>query len=328
MAWTFGRGRRPGRTPDAGASTLVDGLQRAHEDRFTGALEITARASGDHARIFLFDGGVYSVVLSGYRADPVTRLLTAGLITVGDATRLRQDRDPERSALEQGLIGIEAVATVHQELVLASVGAVVRAEPDGVARQEGAQSATACTVPLAVPDVLAAVELRAHRLAATWDAVCPDCTPGGAVLTRSVSVPPPASGLPEQQALAEALDGHRTLDQVAGALGLTRAEAVHLAASLVSTGAAECDHGRAPGPSAGQSPGLWVPEAFGEAEPGSVAALAAVVDAEGQLPMDQEVEALLAELDEAQRAHAEAEARVAEIAARLARVRSGMRPRT
>jgi len=184
-------------------------------------------------------------------------------------------------------------------------------------------------VPLAVPAVLAAVEVRARRLAATWGAACADCAPGGAVLTRVAGVPLPPSSLPEQQALAEALDGHRSLDQVAGTLGLTRAEAVHLAASLVTTGAAECSHVEASGPAGG----LWVPEAFGEVAPASADVLMGGDGAGVQRPIvaqqprvDPEVEVLMAELAAAQRAQAEAEARVAEIAARLARVRSATRP--
>lgn len=260
MALSFGRGRhREGsRSGSRGESTsdIVAALQHAGANAFTGMLEVVDHDHGLTARLYLFGGGIYSVRLEGYPGDPRARHLAAGVLaSAGDRA---MPGATERDMVEQGLLAVDDVGRVHQELLLASAGAVVRAHLGPVSARAGEVTDELCTVPLPVDDVLAAVELRATRQAATWSVVSTGASPSSAVLEAVSGVQAPHAP-PELGALLDALDGRRTLDEAAGTLGLTRAEAVHLAATLVAAGAARVRGSSSPG----ASTTLRVPEEFG-----------------------------------------------------------------
>jgi len=342
MALTFGRGRHAdaaGKAPTSGSaasraaghdSAVVSEWRAAVEESFTGTLEVGERAHHGHARLYLFEGSLYSVELAGYVADPITRLVTAGAISPADAAGLRSSATPERVAVESGLVTIDAVARVHQEYLLASAGAVLDARLGRPRRHEGEVTGVLCTEPVSVDDVLAAAAMRRERRESTWRLVSTEATPATLVVRRTTSTDPLPSALPELAAVAGAIDGTRSVDDVACSLGLTRAEAVHLVASLVAAGFAES----VPGAPVHAPDHLLVPEEFGEVtvaaglpSPAAASVMDPTTDVmpeakPEEAPVDQEVIARIeAELAEAMRAERDLAARIAQMQEQLAQAR-------
>lgn len=265
LSLSFGRRGRATSRKQSAADLVSTALMQAAAEEFTGELRVSMSQPAGTAHLYLLDGALYSLLLEGYPADPIARLVTGGHLAPSDAAVIGQCDDPESVGVERGLFSIDAVAAVHAELLLAAVGAVIAGSAASLERHPGVVTSRLCSIPVAVSDVLTAVPVRAERLDSTWALVSTTAGPDRLVLDHvdpEVELP---SQLPESRALASALDGQRTLDAVAASLGFTRAEAVHLAASLVAVGATHvvADAGQDPQGQALRSV-LLVPEAFGQ----------------------------------------------------------------
>jgi hypothetical protein len=322
MPLGFGRGRRHARP----AARFPQGLMGHAEHAASGILVVRDRRTASHARLALYRGGTYAVELEGFDPDPLARLVTAGVIDAETAKELEALARPEVEAVRRGLVTADALAAVHQELLLAAWGAVVAAEVDEEEWQPERTMDTGCTVPLPVADVLATIELRAQRQAATWAAVSGSAGPESAVLPPVVPGASLPSSLPEMRAVAGALDGRSTVDQVAGRLGLTRAEGVHLAAALVGAGLTRWEGQRGEGtgrlvvPEEFGQRGI-VPEEFGQREPAVPVPLPSGDAGEdaGEVAQVQE------ELSRALAAQQAAQAEVVRLEERLRRLTAGSR---
>ena len=252
MARAFGRSPRLRQAP-----THV--LSECAPD-FTGAVVISA--SGDRGCIYLLNGEIYAAEVEGFSPLPIQRLVTSGALNAAEATELLTQDHPTETAVQQGFVSIDELATVHQEFVLACVGAILAAK-DAIAQfVAGTLTDQVCTIPLPITDVLAAIEVRERRLNETWARVTASCAPDDAVFGAVSDSCLPAGSLPELPALAGAFNGRDSLDVVAGQLGLTRAEGVHLVAMLLESTATQL----LPGCDLGQQNELPVPEAFGQAQ--------------------------------------------------------------
>lgn len=333
MALTFGR-RRTATPEPLGETSLARHLEQAADERFTGAIELRERPHHGHARLYFFEGGLYSFQMDGLDIDVLARLVSSGALSPETADELRGESRPTVTAVQGGKVSLDALATVHQEYLLAATGAILMSRSGRPHRRPGETSDTLCTVPLRVADVLAAVELRRERLAGTWPVVSSQRTPATAVLRRTAASTAMPSALPELVSLANALDGVRSLDEVASALGLTRAEAVHLAAALVASGhAVVLEDAVAAAPDR-----VLVPESFGEVDllgesvaeeaTAGVAAPAtgdvpdaAVLDLPVEKPVDPRIRALEDELAEAIANEREIAARITAISGELQRMR-------
>ncbi|MDP1876758.1 MAG: hypothetical protein Q8M17_04260 [Actinomycetota bacterium] len=253
-------------------SGIVDALSGAGAQGSTGVLEVTDRGHGGTARVFLFEGGLYAVDLAGYRPPILNRLRSGGRIDARAQVRLLdvvgpdQDQVGGATAVAEGWIPVEALGSLHQEYVLASLGAVLALPRARVKFQAGVVTDEFCTVPLRVDPLFDAVRLRAERLVSTW-AVLEDLTdPATSVLAATGQRVPEGLSSPEFASFTAACDGQRGLDSVAHAVGFTRAEAVHVAVLLVQAGVLTLHGGSEPSPS---SEGIRVPEAFGTCAPGA-----------------------------------------------------------
>lgn len=234
---------------------------------FTGAVEVLDRGTRNRARIFLYDGGLYAIDLEGYPRSVFGRLRTSGAFASRTATELTalaglDVPDPAviTHAVDAGWVSIDELANVHQELLLASLGAVLALAKVKMRPRKGQTSAEFCTLPLPVDPLFDTVRMRSDRLQGTWAMLAPAVAPGQAVLSRTL-VPLDRTALtPEVLALAGAVDGECSLDAIAHVLGLTRAEVVHVASALIRSGMArvEVDVPEAPEPDY-----YLVPEAFG-----------------------------------------------------------------
>lgn len=260
MPISLGRGWRSSSVWRDEPNPALRELRAAASERFTGALEFEEPSHGSRAHVFLYEGAVYAVELAGFHVDPMSRLVSAGLLDPEASAMAGQVMATESEVVQDGLVGIDAVARVHQEFLLAGVGAVIGAQAPGVGRVDDAVTSALCTVPVALEDILEAVALRRQRMDATWALVSTHVTAARAVLRVIDGYADLPGDLPELQAFARGVDSVRSVDAVAGGLGLTRAEAVHLAATLVAAGLTEVEAQQANPPHGA----LLVPEAFGE----------------------------------------------------------------
>lgn len=329
----FGRTRKQVASPDAATldDALVAQMRHAASDGFTGALDVSERAFDGQASLYFFRGGLYSAAIEGWEPRTIQRLVSSAALAGFEAAALASEQHAEARLVDSGSVPIDAVATIHQEMLLASVGAILHARLGRARRRQGAVTDVGCTLPLPVEDVLTSVSLRSRRMADTWRLVSSGATPAHLVLGQSAPSNQVPASPPELLALHGQLNGECTLDEAAWNCGFTRAEAVHLSASLVTAGlAAVVSEGASP--AAHQ---LLVPEAFGEYAPAGEAVIDLVVPPESSRdprPTFQveavgagELAVLEEELEQALRDQQAAADRVADVRRRLDQAQAAMR---
>lgn len=246
---------------------LVGELVAAGAKSMTGSIEVSDKVTKVQARMFLYEGGLYAIDLGGYARPVFARLRSSGIFATRNGNELavltRLDiPDPlaVAQAVGRGWLTIEALANVHQEMLLAALGAVLTLPKAKARTRKGQTSSRFCTLPLPVETLVDTVRMRADRLHSTWSMLSPDAAAGASVLRHTPSPLVERTSSPEVSAMAQEVDGVRGLDAVAHALGFSRAEAVHVASVLVRSGLALVDADAIEQPSPTQ---YLVPEAFG-----------------------------------------------------------------
>ena len=235
-------------------------LTKAAKSSWSGSVEIVDRVHGCTAHVYFHEGGVYSVQADGFRANIAARLVTAGVITPAQADHARTVDSPATWLVENGLVDVDSVGALHQEYLLAALGAVMELPKVKIKTHKGQTTATLCTMPLTMQALAQTLDLRHSRYVSTAAMLHPEGSPGSLVLEDAGADLPAEVSIPEIRVFRGKVAPGRTIDDIAGASGLTRAEAVHLAWLLVSTGVVSVlGHG-----TAGVDPHQWtVPEEFG-----------------------------------------------------------------
>jgi len=235
-------------------------LTKAAKSSWSGSVEIVDRVHGCTAHVFFHEGGVYSVQADGFRANIAARLVTAGVITPAQADHARTVESPATWLVENGLVDVDSVGALHQEYLLAALGAVMELPKVKIKTHKGQTTATLCTMPISMQALADTLDLRHSRYVSTAAMLHPEGNPGSLVLEDAGADLPAEVNIPEIRVFRGKVAPGRTIDDIAGASGLTRAEAVHLAWLLVSTGVVSVlGHG-----TAGVDPHQWtVPEEFG-----------------------------------------------------------------
>lgn len=246
---------------------LVRELTSAGERTFTGAVVVEDRGGGGSARLYVWDGGLYAAELDGYEPPVLDRLRSSGAVAGENWQELSalagEDRcDPRIGVLaaERGWITSDALALVHQEYVMAALGAVLARPKLRVELVRDEQTADYCTLPVPIEPLFGAVRRRSRRTEGTWDTLGATGTAATVVPVRTGQDVPARLSMAEFTAMTNAVDGRRTLDAVAEVVGFTRAEAVHMAGLLVLAGVITVKSSDGASP-----PGhrLLVPEDFG-----------------------------------------------------------------
>ncbi|MDQ1323044.1 MAG: hypothetical protein QG661_2496 [Actinomycetota bacterium] len=262
----------PKRRPEADAAgglnqATVAELSSAAGSAFTGSIDIVERSTKATARLFLYEGGLYAADLDGFAPQVSHRLIASGScadLSAGDRDLLRGLDVPDAGAIahavESGWFSVEALGRVHQEFLVAAFGRVTSLPKVKVRMHKGQTTSHFCTLPLPIEPLFGLVRMREDRLQETWAMLAPGVGAADAVLCRTEVPVPVNPATPELAAMAREVDGHRGLDQLAQALGFTRAEAVHVASLLVSAGLVRVDPEVAVVPAATS---YLVPEAFG-----------------------------------------------------------------
>jgi hypothetical protein len=264
----IGRRRQEDDSSSAGLNQkLLRELSSAGDRTFAGAVEVEDRDGGT-AKLYIWDGGLYAAQLDGYDPPVITRLRSSGAVIGERWAELSalggvDQRDPRLGVLaaDRGWISADALAVVHQEYVMASLGALLARPKLRVTLLKDEQTADFCTLPVPVEPLFGAVQRRARRLAGTWETLGVSGSPATVIPIRTGGEVPPRLSMSEFTTMTLAVDGERSLDAVAEAVGFTRAEAVHMAGLLVLAGVIRVESG------ADSAPGdrLLVPEAFGRA---------------------------------------------------------------
>lgn len=263
--------RRSTEAPAGLNDRIVGDLRAPATAGRTGALVVTDQTSARRAWLYLFEGGLYAAAMEGFRPDVAARLRASG--HSGAYGDLNANTRAGAEAVRTGVLDVEVARRVHQEFLLAEAGAILTLTKARTEFVEAETTDLVCTIPVALDDVLRAVNVRGDRLKDDLQAVADamraqapglaDVGPSELVLAPTGSALPTSLALPEFGAFADHSNGRLALDDVAGSCGFTRAEAVHLARQLLTlgvlTGAGRVelhDPGR-----------LQVPEAFPGARP-------------------------------------------------------------
>lgn len=256
MSW-FRRGAPPG--------SLETTLRAMADDGATGAISVVVGTPARSATIFLFQGRPYSAHLQDYDPAVASRLECGGRLDPEQAAALADEPAAVagRIAVERGWVDADVLGEVHQEYVLASLGAILDAGPARVGRNDGATTARLCTLPLDLTALLETLRLRRERSMSTWASLNWGSDPTAIAVSATGAPLPQDLQVPEVTCLLKALSVPTALDVAAGSLGLTRAEVIHITAALARINAVT----GSPTESGDMSEGLPVPEAFAAAAP-------------------------------------------------------------
>jgi hypothetical protein len=246
---------------------LIKELSGSAKRKYTGALVVNSKDSSLTGRVYFYDGAVYAVEVDGFYPRIVARMAASGNIDLNREEHLRQHFggnivDPEIGAytVQQGWLAVDELSAMHQEYLLASLGALVSLPHVRTKRHKSETTNLFCTVPLPWEKVEDTLTMRAMRFTNTWATISASDNPAE-VIPQIVNPAALASmTAPEVRTLAAAIDGSTNVDEIAWRCGFTRAEAVHLLAMMVVEGAVAPTRG--PSHSV-DSDNLFVPEAAG-----------------------------------------------------------------
>ncbi|WP_170285921.1 DUF4388 domain-containing protein [Nocardioides rubriscoriae] len=235
-------------TTSAPLGETVPGLLSGARDRGTGCLQVVDRGEVRSGQVYLVDGALVAVDVDGFRPRVGHRLRSGNLVTAEafDAVLAACDGDAHspylgHALVERGDLAADVLAAVHREITLSAIGAMatwVGAEGVFV---PGVTTTSFTMAPVAISSVLKAVVKRRARWELLWGSIAA----GSAV---EVCYPVPTGGPPEAapvgvpaeaQALLHAMNGQRTVDEVAGECGFTRFETGYLLHALVNARLAE-----------------------------------------------------------------------------------------
>lgn len=246
---------------------LVETLVSAANREWTGAVLARDKKTGSEASIYLFEGGIYAVELDDYEPSFVSRLIAAGHI---DAARLASvrpslDRDTAnhmvgRIVVDCGWISVDRLAEYHREYLLAGLGAVLERDSLRIRESKNEITSRLCILPSSIGALVSEIEIRRMQLDRASSALAGNHHAGSCVLRVMRSSAGVTNGSCELDAFMRAVDGVRSVDEVAAMCGFTRAEAVFHASVLTTAGVAVVAAAAEPPVQAGR---LRVPEDFG-----------------------------------------------------------------
>jgi len=216
---------------------FADTLQRFVTKR-TGYLHVHDTTGERRGRVFLEYGDVVAVLVDGYQPRLARRLTASGFVS--DAGMLEvlsvvEDEYDPRIAVEcvtRGLVAASTVEALNREFMLSAAMAVDEWDlgdsrwVGGVAPWEGRST------PVSVPLLVIAMARRREHWAHIWTGRSTATLPDRVPVRTSLAEYEPENA--DEAAILRAVDGQRTLDQVAGECGFTRFQAGHVLAGLMT----------------------------------------------------------------------------------------------
>ena len=173
----------------ASAKNVSNRLRTLEERGFTGAVEISVKGSNATAQIYFYEGGVYATHLGGYGPVVMDRLRTDGVVDASRWSELAQIFGAHQAhgrvgptAVEQEWMTVDELVNLHQELLIACLGAVIAVPKARIDRETSATTSDYCSLPQDIPRLLRLVQGRQQRIARAWEAIEARCEPGELVL--------------------------------------------------------------------------------------------------------------------------------------------------
>lgn len=226
----------------------VPDLLRVAATRGTWCVHVVDRGEVRSGQVYLVDGALVAVNVDGFRPRVGHRLRSGGLVTDtafaaalaacgGDvhAPGLGQE------LVDRGHLAAPVLAAVHREITLSAVGAMTTwVGTQGVLVADDTTDSLTME-PVAIDAVLKAVVRRRQRWELLWGEIASglaveECFPTAVALPTGAA---PLTVPAEAEALLAAMNGRRSVDEVAGECGLTRFETGYLLHALVRAGRAE-----------------------------------------------------------------------------------------
>ncbi len=246
---------------------LAGALVAAADRNWTGAVLARDKKTGSEASVYLYEGGIYSLELDDYEPSFVSRLIAAGHIDAARLASVRPSLDREtanrmvgRIVVDCGWISVDRLAEYHREYLLAGLGAVLRRQSLRIRESKNEITSRFCILPSGIGELVSEIEIRQMQLDRAASALAGSRHAGSCVLRVMRSTAGVSNGSPELDAFMRAVDGVRSVDEVAAMCGFTRAEAVFHASVLTTAGVAIVAATAEP---PAQARSLRVPEDFG-----------------------------------------------------------------
>ncbi len=252
----------------AASAKNVSARLRALEDRrFSGDVQLGVKGSNAYASIYFHEGGIYAAHVGGYDPVVMDRLLTEDVLDQPRWAELavvfgahRSDSRIGPFVVEQDWMSVDELLNLHQEYLVASLGAILAVPRARIERETEATTDAFCSLPQDVARLMRLVQGRQQRTASAWRAMEADCEPEELILRRATQFVPSNLNRDESAALLSLVDGRRALDEIAALLALTRGEATRTASLLVLSGTLAVSHDERAQPPTDR---LLVPEAWG-----------------------------------------------------------------
>lgn len=253
---------RKGEPGQHGGNAVVGELRRQAKAGATGS--VTVELAHDTVRMYVFEGGVYAANSQRFWPDITRRLHSSRLIPDHGLAQ-----DP-RVLVDTLDLPVEQLASAHQEVMFATVGAVIDlpdSEVTSVSFTEGDITDAQCTLPVEVEALLAVLDARRERMQqdlVTLNQQSPALQVSLAATDADQPIDAPTEATVLLDQIGQSRDRSHTLvplDAVAQLCGFTRAEAIHLVAVLADRELVEVSTMTAPTAGDELAP-LRVPEAI------------------------------------------------------------------
>ncbi|MGV8847846.1 hypothetical protein, partial [Tessaracoccus sp.] len=217
--------------------TFADKLEWAASNG-TGCLELHDATRERRGWVFLEDQDVIAVLVDGYQPRLARRLTASGLVSIADMGEIlavtKGEYDPRIAdeCVTRGLVDASTMEILYREFMLSAASSVDEWDlgdtqwVDDVAPWEGRSTA----VP--VPALVTAMTRRKEHWAQLWAELSAVTIPDRVPVRTGPENYQPES--PDEDAILAAVNGKRTVDQVAGECGFTRFQAGHLLAGLMA----------------------------------------------------------------------------------------------
>ena len=204
----------------------------------TGYLELHDTARERRGWVFLENQEVVAVLVAGYQPRLARRLIASEFVSVadmGEVLSVTKDEYDPRIAVEcvaRGLVDAVTMKVLYREFMLSAASFVDEWELGesqwvaGIPPWEGRSTA------VAVPLLVNAISRRKEHWATLWTELSAVTIPDRIPMRTGRADYRPDS--PDEAAVLRAIDGERTLDQVAGECGFTRFQTGHLMAALMA----------------------------------------------------------------------------------------------
>lgn len=223
---------------DLSETSVADLCRGLSDAEATGAVELDGPEGA--ARVFFRQGAVYWAMSPAPRARLGDRLVNGGLLTAEQLEQaLAAQRDStERSKLgailaDQGLVTRDVIRVFVQEQILDALFDLMRWRDGSYAFRAGDAASEKLPIDIPVDQLLVEVSRRQSE----WDQIeatipsldmIPDFVLGGSSANAALE--------PDEFAVLASLDGHRTIRELADALGYSEFEAARIVYGLTLLG--------------------------------------------------------------------------------------------